>query len=93
MMKIRFLENSGILQPQQISVGLYLSVESKFSFQDRINGGDWGAFRAACHAWEVGFISNVRRSPVARRLSVEVAALGISIRTTTRLPDGWQARS
>jgi hypothetical protein len=40
MMKIRFLENSGILQPQQISVGLYLSVESKFSFQDRINGGD-----------------------------------------------------
>jgi hypothetical protein len=29
----------------------------------------------------------------ARRLSVEVAALGISIRTTTRLTDGWQARS
>ena len=24
---------------------------------------------------------------------VEVAALGISIRTTTRLPDGWQTRS
>ena len=40
MMKIRFLENSGILQPQQIFVGLYLSVESKFSFQGRINGGD-----------------------------------------------------
>jgi hypothetical protein len=40
MMRIRFLENSGILQPQQITVGLYLSVESKFSFQDRIHGDD-----------------------------------------------------
>jgi hypothetical protein len=62
MMKIRFLENSGILQPQQISVGLYCrwNPSSRSKTESTVATEALSALLA--HAWEVGFISNVRRS-------------------------------